>query len=299
MSILPLMPSSDAWTLPDELRRPRPRRLCLGVASISAILAASGPFAPAIAQQATSLNGPPVQVVPYVSEPGVPAIVINPGTPNPFPGSGGTGTGTGGGTGSGGSGSITGGNTGSSDALNTLLQQSWGASAISSASAMGVNPSALAATCVLESGCQNVGGSGSITGAFQMTGSTYTAMINKAIAENPALASQIVPGIAGQRDPATQAIAAAQYLKDGAAYLSSNGIANTTVLDVRSYFNFGPLGGANVANAASSDNMASQLSMYSQAQLRANGITPTTTVGQWRESVTARIGGASGQSVRT
>jgi len=46
---------------------------------------------PAIAQQATSLNGPPVQVEPYVSEPGVPAIQYNAGTPNPFPGSAGPG----------------------------------------------------------------------------------------------------------------------------------------------------------------------------------------------------------------
>jgi len=178
------------------------------------------------------------------------------------------------------------------------LGTSWGASAIETAQAMGVNPSALAATCVIESGCRNVSGSGSITGAFQMTGATYTSMINKAIAENPQLAGQIVPGIAGQSDPATQAIAAAKYLKDGAAYLATSGISSPTVLDVRSYFNFGPQGGARVANASDADTMASQLPMYSQAQLQRNGITPSTTVGQWRASVTEKIGNAAGQSVR-
>ena len=39
-------------------------------------------------------EGPPVQVQPYVSEPGVPLITINPGTPNPFTGADGNGTGT-------------------------------------------------------------------------------------------------------------------------------------------------------------------------------------------------------------
>ena len=45
-------------------------------------LAATTPMI-AIAQQATTLNGPPVQVTPYVSEPGVPEINIPIGTPTP------------------------------------------------------------------------------------------------------------------------------------------------------------------------------------------------------------------------
>jgi len=265
------------------------------VAGAVGVAIACVPLSPAVAQQATTLNGPPVQVEPTASEPGVPRIVYNAGTPNPFSGAGGAGTGSGGGSGSGAGGS---GNAGSSDALNTLLGTSWGASAIESAQAMGVNPSALAATCVIESGCRNVSGSGSITGAFQMTGATYTAMISKAVAENPQLAGQIVPGIAGQSDPATQAIAAAQYLKDGSAYLASSGVSNPTVLDVRSYFNFGPQGGARVANASDADTMASQLPMYTQAQLQRNGISSTTTVGQWRASVSDKMGNAASQTVR-
>lgn len=61
--------------------------------SLSGLLAASF-FAvsqPVMAQQATSLNGPPVQVQPIASEPGVPAIQYNAGTLNPFPGSAGAG----------------------------------------------------------------------------------------------------------------------------------------------------------------------------------------------------------------
>ena len=40
---------------------------------------------------ATLSGGPPVQVVPYVTEPGVPFITITPGTANPFSGADGSG----------------------------------------------------------------------------------------------------------------------------------------------------------------------------------------------------------------
>ena len=39
----------------------------------------------AVAQQARSLNGPPVQVIPYASEPGVPTITISPGDAGTHP----------------------------------------------------------------------------------------------------------------------------------------------------------------------------------------------------------------------
>ena len=245
-----------------------------------------------LAQQPSTLSGPPVQVQPYMPEPGVPPITINPGTPNPFGGLDG-----GDGSGSGTTGGSGGGNTGSSDALTTMLGTSWGATAAANAQALGVNASALAATCVVESGCQNVGGSGTVAGAFQMTAATYTAMINAAVAQNPGLASQIVPGLAGQMDPATESIAASEYLAQGAEYLGSQGVANPTVLDVRAYYNFGPQGGAQIANASSNQTMASVLTGYSAATLAANGITPDETVEQWQASVSAKIGNAAAQSV--
>jgi hypothetical protein len=255
--------------------------------------------------QTTSLlsGGPPVQVVPYVAEPGVPQLTITPGTANPFAGadgSGGSGTGGSEGTnGSGGTGGTGGGNVGSSDALSTMLGTSWGGSAVSNATALGVNPSALAATCVLESGCQNVGGAGTVAGAFQMTASTYTAMINAALAQNPSLASTIVPGLAGQMDPATESIAASEYLLQGAQYLQNNGVSSPTVTDVRGYYNFGPVGGAAIATAPPDATMASTLSMYPASTLAANGITAGETVAQWQTSVAAKIGNAATQSVTT
>jgi len=240
-------------------------------------------------------GGPPVQVVPYVSEPGVPSLTITPGTANPFAGADGSGsTGTGSSAGSSGG---TGGNVGDSDALSTMLGTTWGGTAVSTAASLGVNPSALAATCVLESGCQNIGGSGTVAGAFQMTASTYTAMINAAVAQNPSLASTIVPGLAGQMDPTTESIAASEYLLQGAQYLQNQGITDPTVLDVRGYYNFGPQGGAQIANASPNQTMASVLTGYSAATLAANGITPSETVGQWQASVSAKIGNAASQSV--
>ena len=255
------------------------------------------------AQQAQTLDGAPVQVQPTALEPGVPAISVSIGTPNPFPGNGGAGTGTGSGTGDGTGGGSGGGATaaGDSSALSKMLSTPWGATAVSNAQTVGINPSALAATCVVESGCQNVGGSGSngtITGAFQMSASTYTAMINAAVAANPSLSSQIVPGLAGQNDPATQSIAASQYLLQGAQYLQNHGIADPTVLDVRGYYNFGPQGGAQIAQAASTQTMSEVLTGFSSATLAKNGITPGETVGQWQAGVSAKIGNAATQSVR-
>ena len=132
-----------------------------------------------------------------------------------------------------------------------------------------------------------------------MTASTYTAMINAAVAQNPSLASQIVPGLAGQMDPATESIAASEYLLQANQYLQGQGIANPTVLDVRSYYNFGPSAGAAIANATDGQTMASLLANLSPSQLTANGITSGETVGQWRASVAAKIGNAANQSVLT
>lgn len=254
------------------------------------------------AQQAQTLDGAPVQVQPTALEPGVPAITVSVGTPNPFPGNGGAGTETGSGTGDGTGGGSGGGATaaGDSSALSKMLSTPWGATAVSNAQTVGINPSALAATCVVESGCQNVGGSGSngtITGAFQMSASTYTSMINAALAANPSLGSQVVPGLGGQNDPATQSIAASEYLLQGSQYLQNHGIAAPTVTDVRGYYNFGPAGGAAIANATSDQTMASVLSNFSAATLAKNGITSGETVGQWQAGVAAKIGNAATQSV--
>ena len=234
------------------------------------------------------MSGVPQQIVPQAAEVGLPAFTMPTGTVSLYGGSSGTGGS------SGGSGTST-----DSSALDTMLATPWGASAQQSAQALGVNASALAATCVMESGCQNVAGTGTITGAFQMTASTYTASLASALAQDPNLAANIVPGLAGQSDPATQAIAAAAYLKQGAQYLQSQGDANPTVLDVRGYYNFGPQGGAQLAQAQPTALMSDTLTGYSPVTLAKNGITPSETVGQWQSSVASKIGNAASASVLT
>jgi Na+-transporting NADH:ubiquinone oxidoreductase subunit NqrC len=118
-----------------------------------------------------------------------------------------------------------------------------------------------------------------------------------ALQQNPDLPQYVVPGLAGKMDPATESIAAAEYLYQGAQALQGAGIDNPTVLDVRGYYNFGPANGANIAKADDSETMASVLTGLSASTLTANGISPGETVGQWRTSVSAKFGNSAGQSV--
>jgi hypothetical protein len=225
-------------------------------------------------------NGLPVQVKPTYSEPGLPAFS--------FPTSGGSLLGGSTGsvdTGNGGDGSTSAGSgssSGSGDAYNTMMGQSWGSAAANAAGAMGVSATALAATCVMESNCQNVGasGGGSASGAFQMINSTYTADINAAVVYDPAISGSIVSGLAGQMDPTTEAYAASYELRTDALALQGDGITDPTVLQTRAVYQFGGNVGPDVAAANDSDNIA-QITGLSAASLAANGLTTSSTVGQW------------------
>ena len=232
--------------------------------------------------QPQTISGVPQQIIPQAQEVGLPAFTIPTGTVSILGGAGSMGS-----TGTGGSGTST-----DSSSLDTMLGTPWGASAQQSSEALGVNATALAATCVVESGCQNVAGTGSITGAFQISASTFTSSLNAALAQDPSLAANIVPGLAGQNDPATEAIAAAEYLKQAAQSLQNNGVSNPTVLDVRGYYNFGPSGAA-IATADANATMASTLPNTPAATLASNGITPGETVAQWRASVSNKIGSSA------
>lgn len=258
--------------------------LILHIAVIAPAIALS--LVAARAVQPETVNGVPQQVIPTYQETGAPNFTFTPGQATDPIGSGGTGAGAGDGSGDSGDG-----------ALGTMMGQSWGNTAALNAQALGVNPTALAATCVLESGCENVGGKGTVAGAFQMTGATYTSSLNAALTQDPALASGITQGLAGQMDPATESIAASEYLYQGAQTLQSGGIQDPTVLDVRGYYNFGPSGGIALANATDNQTMASVLNNFSPATLAANGIQPGETVGQWRAGVSAKIGTAANQPV--
>jgi hypothetical protein len=237
-------------------------------------------------------NGLPVQVKPTYSEPGLPAFS--------FPTSGGSLLGGSTGsvdTGNGGDGSTSAGSgssSGSGDAYNTMMGQSWGSAAANAAGAMGVSATALAATCVMESNCQNVGasGGGSASGAFQMINSTYTADINAAVAYDPAISGSIVSGLAGQMDPTTEAYAASYELRTDALALQGDGITDPTVLQTRAVYQFGGNVGPDVAAANDSDNIA-QITGLSAASLAANGLATSSTVGQWRQTIINKLGSAT------
>src|SRR5271157_2075157 len=180
-------------------------------------------------------NGLPVQVHPTFSEPGLPAFSFPVGGSSSAGGSsssvdGSGGSSSGGSVGSGGSG----------DAYNTMMAQDWGSQAADAAAAMGVSATALAATCAMESNCQNVGAASgsSAAGAFQMINSTYTADISGAVAYDPNIAGSIVSGLAGQMDPTTEAYAASYELRTDALLLHANGV-DPTVLAVRAVYQFG------------------------------------------------------------
>jgi hypothetical protein len=276
----------------------RPGRLSVPhlVGAVSVAVLGLGVGSAAFAQIPSVLSGgPPVQVIPYVSEPGVPQVTITPGTANPFSGadgSGGSGTGS-----TDGSGGGTGGNVGSSDSLTTMESTSWGLSAVSNAAALGINPSALAATCVLESGCSQPAAGSGAQGVFQMFPAAYQEGLQTAVAANPALASQIVQGSAGMNDPTTEAIAASGYLMQGATALENSGVANPTVVQVRGYFQFGPADGTALANAPTDATLGSVLQHTSAATLAANNLSASMTVAQYQATVAAKVGNAANQSV--
>ena len=233
-------------------------------------------------------QGLPVQVKPTYTEPGLPQFT--------FPTSGGSAD-AGSGSGDGGTNTNSGGGSpaGSGDAYNSMMSQSWGSSAANAAGAMGVSATALAATCAMESNCQNVGSSGgsSATGAFQMISSTYNADIKGAVAYDPSIAGTIVSGSAGEMDPGTEAYAAAYELRQDAINLQNNSnISNPTVLDVRAVYQFGSGAGPGVAEAPDDANIA-QITGLSAASLAANGLNSSSTVGQWRQTIINKLGSAT------
>jgi len=240
----------------------------------------------------------PVQVHPTFSEPGLPAFSFPTGGSSSLGGSSSS-IDNSGGSGSGGSSSGSVSIGGSGDAYNTMMAQDWGSQAADAASAMGVSATALAATCAMESNCQNVGASSSVSnasGAFQMINSTYTADINGALAYDPAIAGSIVSGLAGKMDPGTEAYAAAYEMRTDAQLLQTNGVSDPTVLQVRAIYQFGAGDGVGVATASDSDNLSELLSL-TPAQLAANGLSTSTTVGQWRQTIINKLGSTASQSV--
>ena len=241
----------------------------------------------AVAQQAQSLNGPPVQVIPYASEPGVPTITINPGTPNPFP--------TGGGSGTGGSG---GGNTGDSSALTTLTRNIVGiaggperrGSRRQSVRFGGdvragerVQPAVRRRRCA---GCvpdvpRGVSGrvGGRAGGKSSACISDRSRLCRNERSDNRGDSGSWLP------DAGEPAAAERRYFKP---YSVGSG----------SYYNFGPICGRSDSTRASGW-PHTPVPVFKPFVMAANGISPGETVGQWQAAVSAKIGNAAGQTVLT
>lgn len=187
--------------------------------------------------------------------------------------------------------------TGSSDVLTTMDSRPWGMQAGNNAASVGINPNALAATCVMESGCNSdVSSNGSSVGAFQMQPAAYQEGLAAALQANPALASQIVPGDAGRNDPTTEAIAASGYLLRANSQLEAAGIPAPTVADARTWYQFGPTTGPQIAQADASTPMTTFVSAHT---LQLNGLSATATVADYRASISNKIGDVATQTVHT
>lgn len=273
--------------------RPRPIRRWLVAAVVAAILFV--PSVPGAFAQVPELNeGVPLLPIPEFEEVGLPAFTMPEGSSSLMPPEAPAVSGAGGGSYAGGPVTAV----GSSQPLDTMRAQSWGYAAERNMVAMGVNPSGGAGTCVLESNCTNVQAreGSNIRGAFQMLDSTYTAAIRAAATENPGLAGTINTSLAGSMDPANQAIAAAQELKIIGRKLQANGFTNPTVLDTRAGFNFGSAYTVPVAQAADSQPLGTIL-RWDASTYASNGLTPSTTVGEWRARVAGKLGNAANQPV--
>ena len=69
----------------------------------------------------------------------------------------------------------------------------------------------------------------------------------------------------------------------------NDGISDPTVLQARAVYQFGGNVGLDVAAANDSDNIA-QITGLSAASLAANGLTTSSTVGQWRQTIINKLG---------
>ena len=126
-----------------------------------------------------------------------------------------------------------------------------------------------------------------------MINSTYTADISGAVAYDPAIAGSIVSGLAGQMDPATEAYAASYELRSDALMLQ-----NQEDIRIRQYSTFGQCislarGWDRRSRPLTTPKISPQLTGLSAASLAANGLSTSSTVGQWRATVIAKLGSAT------
>lgn len=174
-------------------------------------------------------------------------------------------------------------------AMSVMMAQPWGEQAAANARSLGVNPAALAGTCYQESGCRADARapSSSAGGAFQFIDSTW---------RDQAARTGVGTDIANKFDGATASRPAANYLREAGVALQERGVAAPTLEQARGYYQFGPQGTA-LATADPSATLSSVLPRVSAATLGANGLTPSTTVGEYFARSRGKMGGAAAEPI--
>lgn len=173
---------------------------------------------------------------------------------------------------------------GTSDAYQSMLNQSYGADAVAAAQAAGINPDTLAAFGQIESHFQNVGNSASsANGVWQITNGTWDQY-----------ASKLGLSSADRSDPAAQAKVASAIIGDYSAAVSRATGTAATGTQVYGAYMFGTKAGAEIATEK---NASTPLSAFvSSSTLAANHMSGWT-VGQYQQTVAQRMGSGASEAV--
>jgi len=186
--------------------------------------------------------------------------------------------------------SVAPGDGGQSSAMTAMLSTSYGATAVSTASQVGVNAESVAAIGQAESKFQNVAtanGTSSATGPWQIVTTTFLGTSQKYGLGYTA---------ADITNPQAQAVEASYIIKDTAAAVSAATNQPATVGQTYAGYVFGPTNGAAIATAPDSTLLSTILPV---SYLTNNNLPLSTTVGQLNANYAARLGSAANQRVLT
>ncbi|WP_338333651.1 transglycosylase SLT domain-containing protein [Acetobacter sp. LMG 32666] len=212
------------------------------------------------------------QIVPSIHETGAPTFV--------YAGSSGASQSTG----SSGQASSYSGEWGNTDAMATLLNQTYGSDAVAAAKAAGINPDTLAAFGQIESHYQNTGNStSSAQGVWQITDGTWNEYAAKAGVSD------------GDRsDPAVQAKVASAIISDYATSVASSTHGTVTGAQAYGAYMFGTTAGSQMAAESNTSRPLSDF--VSTKTLAANNMS-NWTVGQYYSTVSQRMGSGASEAV--
>lgn len=210
----------------------------------------------------------PAQIIPSIAEVGTPTFTY----PGASSGSSATG-----------SSSSYDGSWGSTDAMATLLSQTYGTDAVAAAEAAGINPDTLAAFAQIESHFQNTGNSSSSAdGVWQVTDATWNEY-----------ASKLGLSDADRSDPAVQAQVASAIISSYATSVASATGGTATSAQVYAAYMFGTSAGGKIATASSDTPLSNFVSASSLAANNMSGWT----VGQYMSTVSSRMGNGASEAV--